>query len=258
MKYLITVILMVVAILLIASRCSNPSSEEPAKGFAQDHDINKANNSSQTSRSPNSGHPLKKAQRAFRPDLTEEEVIALCYNKAKLTKNCLDLLASSFDGEYPSEDTLKKLKGFPHNDFTPYSRNTSNWFLQQCITMKLVEGDHLFYTPMPWGGERLPDGDEILEQGECGFSYVQNLTQTDYSQAPVLMTPMINGTLKFDKDALFGKAVVLFLDSSVRIFDVKSDGTLDGDGAGLFEMSEGRDWGADPIGSDQIAYPLAR
>ncbi len=75
-----------------------------------------------------------------------------------------------------------------------------------------------------------PDGvitpGDILEPGECGFSYITGLSSRDDPATPIALTPLIPGTTTFDPKPFDGKAVVLHIDNSVRTYDIAKDGHI--------------------------------
>jgi hypothetical protein len=57
-------------------------------------------------------------------------------------------------------------------------------------------------------------GADALVPGECAFTYIAGLTSTSHPDAPILMTPVVPGTWKFDPKPFNGEAIILFLNSS--------------------------------------------
>ena len=76
----------------------------------------------------------------------------------------------------------------------------------------------------------LPDGiiipSEALKKGECGFAYISGLPIAGNPNRPIILTPLIPGTTKFDPKPFDGKAIVLHIDNSVTTFEIKKDGTI--------------------------------
>ena len=75
-------------------------------------------------------------------------------------------------------------------------------------------------------GARKPDhimkAGEALKKGECGFSYLAG--QTAAGNTPLLVTPLIPGTDRFDPKPFEGKAVILRMDNSVTSMPIREDG----------------------------------
>jgi hypothetical protein len=65
---------------------------------------------------------------------------------------------------------------------------------------------------------------EALKKGEVGFSYITGLSFKDDPLTPIVLTPLIPGTTKFDPKPFNGKAIVLHIDNSVRTYDINKDG----------------------------------
>ncbi len=85
---------------------------------------------------------------------------------------------------------------------------------------------------------KYPDGvlgPKALVPGECSFTYVAGLSSTGDPATPVLMTPVIRGTWKFDPKPFGKKAVVLFLDSSARSLPIDKNGDVILNGMNLFD-----------------------
>jgi hypothetical protein len=76
-----------------------------------------------------------------------------------------------------------------------------------------------------------PDGiitrGEALKRNEIGFSYNAGLTSTGADPlTPIVLTPLIPGTTKFDAKPFDGKAIILHIDNSVRTYDIAKDGHI--------------------------------
>jgi hypothetical protein len=74
-----------------------------------------------------------------------------------------------------------------------------------------------------------PDGNihgaEALKKGECGFAYLSGLSSKGRSDRPLLVTPLISGTDRFDPKAFKPScAVVLRVDGSVAQTKLDQDG----------------------------------
>jgi hypothetical protein len=69
--------------------------------------------------------------------------------------------------------------------------------------------------------------------GRGRFSYVSGLSTKDDPTTPIVLTPLISGTTKFDPKPFKGKAVVLKIDKSVEVYENQKDGHIYRDGIDL-------------------------
>lgn len=103
---------------------------------------------------------------------------------------------------------------------------SSNDFFRQLIAAEIVQSEHMFYAHVV--GTRKPDGvfsgSKALEKGECGFTYFIGATEGCDPNRPLVMTPMISGTDRFDPKPFEGKAVVLRADNSVTSLPIDKQG----------------------------------
>jgi len=115
------------------------------------------------------------------------------------------------------------------------SGSSSNALFRQLYASYKLLSERRYYANI--SGSRLPDGDttpeHILESGEVGFSYISGLSLSDDPTTPIVLTPVIPGTTKFDPKPFDGKAVVLHIDNSVRTYDIKKDGHIYRNGINL-------------------------
>jgi len=128
----------------------------------------------------------------------------------------IGLLLVAFDddfGGYPSDDTADSdadLAGFT---------GSSNGYLGQLLASGIVDSEEIFFAKGGSSTNKQPDNvftsdSTTLEAGECGFAYTKDLSGTDRSSLPVLMTPMIDETT-FAEGPYGKKAVILRVDGSV-------------------------------------------
>lgn len=114
---------------------------------------------------------------------------------------------------------------------------TSNDILRKLIATDFTQSEGIFYAKID--GARRPDdvitGTEALKKGECGFTYFLGATKTDNPRRPLLVTPMIPGTDRFDPKRFHGKAVILKLDNSVTSYLIDKDGHVIVDGRNLMD-----------------------
>ena len=95
----------------------------------------------------------------------------------------------------------------------------------------------MFYARI--SGTHKPDnlftGTLALEKGECGFTYFIGAKITDNPKRPLVVTPMIPGTDRFDPTPFEGKAVILKMDNSVTALMIDKDGHVFVDGRNLMD-----------------------
>lgn len=103
---------------------------------------------------------------------------------------------------------------------------TSNEVFRQLFTASIAPSERMFYARI--SGTKRPDdnmtGAELLKKGECGFTYFMGAKATDNPSRPLVVTPMIPGTDRFDPKRFDGKAVILRLDNSVTSVLIDKDG----------------------------------
>ena len=128
------------------------------------------------------------------------------------------------------------------------SGNSSNARFRQLIRSGITQSETIFYAHIPGTHQpdNLIDGEHALEQGECGFAYVENLITKDKVVRPLAMTPMIPGTTRFDPQPFSGKAVILWTDNSVRSLPIdRKSGQVMVDGRNLLDPAHPI-WGGKP------------
>jgi hypothetical protein len=105
---------------------------------------------------------------------------------------------------------------------------SSNALFRQIFAANITQSEQMFYAKTK--DSKKPDGDirpgNILEPRSCGFSYITGLSTKDDPNTPIALTPLIPGTTRFDPKPLVGKAVVLFIDNSVRSYNIAEDGHI--------------------------------
>ncbi|RYD35399.1 MAG: hypothetical protein EOP85_19050 [Verrucomicrobiaceae bacterium] len=76
---------------------------------------------------------------------------------------------------------------------------------------------------------------EMLKRGECGFTYFLGAIEGDNPKRPLLLTPMIPGTDRFDRKRFEGKAVILKMDNIVSTYSINEDGHVIFEGGNLMD-----------------------
>jgi prepilin-type N-terminal cleavage/methylation domain-containing protein len=161
-------------------------------------------------------------------------------------KKAMDLFASDFDGEYPSDDTGAELmdimddnagsgrsrdRGLGGRSRLNASRDLgargerrevgsdkpSNYYFNQLMGRGL-DNEELSYAKAFKKAFRVtkPDNDQEVDAGECVWAYTKRLQQTSASHIPIVYdTPWSTGeSPEFNKRVWDGKIIVAKLDNS--------------------------------------------
>lgn len=108
----------------------------------------------------------------------------------------------------------------------PLDTKTSNDFLRQLIAAGFEQNEMLFSTPSRGGREpdNRVDETHALEKGECGFSYLIGPSFNSGTSQPILVTPLVEGTDRFDPKPFDGWAIILWTDNSVKKLPIDKHG----------------------------------
>jgi hypothetical protein len=134
-------------------------------------------------------------------------------------------------GNFPNDATAKAIIESTGTSLD-LSGASSNAALRQLIAAEVTPTEAIFDACIY--GATSPDGiitpGEALKKGEVGFSYISSLSSKNDPSTPILLTPMIPGTTKFDpkpfENGGRGYAIVLHIDNSVRAYDIAKDGHI--------------------------------
>lgn len=163
-------------------------------------------------------------------DLTE------AVNNARQTGIALFEFETEY-GRFPDPDTIEKVREMTGSD-SDLGTVSSNDFFRQLIASGIAQSESIFYAHV--NGTRKPDNiftrGEALKKGECGFTYLLGAKSTDNPKRPLVVTPMIPGTDRFEnRDGFYGKAVVLKMDNSVTSYPIDKDGHVLIDGRNMMD-----------------------
>ena len=154
-------------------------------------------------------------------------------SNAKQIGFALDMFNEEFI-KYPSPSSASEVKEANPDEQLNLSGNSSNAIFRQFFATGITESEQIFYVKIK--NAIRPDGNispgEALKKGEVGFSYISGLSSKDNPLTPIVVTPLIPGTTKFDPKPFDGKAIVLHINNSVRTYDINKDGHIydkDGD-----------------------------
>lgn len=115
---------------------------------------------------------------------------------------------------------------------------SSNGFFSQLIGAGIARSETMFYSKID--GTRKPDNifdreGEVLKKGECGFTYFLGAKETDNPKRPLVATPMIPGTDRFDRKRFDGRAVILRMDNTVTSYNIDKNGHVIFEGRNLMD-----------------------
>lgn len=139
-------------------------------------------------------------------------------------------------GRYPDPLTITAVQKAPGSSL-PLGTAFSNDFFRQMIAADILQTEVVFYAKV--AGCRKPDNlihaSLAIEKGECGFSYLAGLTSAGNPKRPIVVTPLIPGTDRFDPKPFDGKAIILNTDNSVTTMPIQKDGRVLLDGRHLLD-----------------------
>ncbi|MES2660760.1 MAG: hypothetical protein V4689_19195 [Verrucomicrobiota bacterium] len=156
-------------------------------------------------------------------------------------------------GQMPDAGTIDRVRQKSATDLN-LGAKSSNDFFRQLLATGIVQSEPMFYAEI--SGTRKPDriitGASALAKGECGFTYFTGATKDCNPSRPILVTPLIPGTDRFDPKPFDGKAVMLKADNSVTSLTiVKSTGRVMVNGKNLMDPTNPIWEGKPPM----IAHP---
>jgi hypothetical protein len=119
-------------------------------------------------------------------------------------------------GQMPNPTTIDRVCQSFTTDLK-LGTKSSNDFFRQLLASGITQGEQMFYAKI--SSSRKPDGvitgASALAKGECGFAYFAGATKESAPSRPLVITPLICGTNRFDSERFNGKAVMLKADNSV-------------------------------------------
>jgi hypothetical protein len=120
-------------------------------------------------------------------------------------------------GRFPDVITIAKVQSDTHTTLA-LGTSTSNDYFRQLIAAGTAHNETIFWAKTPATPRKPNDilGADTLKKCECAFAYVAGLSTSSDSSTPIVFTPMISGTYRFDSKAFGQKAIVLRIDGSAR------------------------------------------
>jgi hypothetical protein len=128
-------------------------------------------------------------------------------------------------GRFPSLETFSAVRSRTAT-VLDLGDKSSNELFRQLLATGDASSEMIFYAKID--GVRRPDNvmvkGEALKKGECGFAYLTNLDVAGNPGRPLVATPLIRGTDRFDPTRFHGKAIILKMDNSVTSMTINKDG----------------------------------
>ncbi len=151
----------------------------------------------------------------------------------------IDLLLFDFEEEYgrfPDATTIAAVQAGTGTSLA-LGNSSSNDLFRQLLAHSNLKSERDFWANTATTPNQPNDilGTDALAPGECAFTYISGLTSTGDPQTPVVMTPVIRGTWKFDPKPFKGQAVVLFVDGSATRLPIEKNGDVLLNGMNLFD-----------------------
>ena len=169
---------------------------------------------------------------------------------------CIGLALFNFEqdyGSYPNATTIADVRN-RSGTHLPLGTQSSNDYLRQLIAADHIDNEKTFYARIKDSKrpDNLIEGTHALEKGECGFSYLIGPKSTAHPPRPLLITPLIPGTDRFDAKPFDGKAIICWTDGSATREKInKARHVTDKAGANLLDPAHPLWAGQPPV----IAWP---
>jgi prepilin-type N-terminal cleavage/methylation domain-containing protein len=156
-------------------------------------------------------------------------------------------------GGFPDKETAKQVADNTGSTLN-LNGETANDYFRQVIAAGKLDSEEPFFSKTSY--TKKPDnnfkGSEALKAGEVGFGYIMNGTAAIGSDNPnliIAVTPLLQASPKgeFDAAPLDKMAALVYVDSSVKLKDIRQDNkkvTVMGSKT-LLDSGEATIWGAD-------------
>lgn len=135
-------------------------------------------------------------------------------------------------GSFPNAATAVAVKQNTETNL-PLGTASSNDLFRQLLAAEVLAGETVFYAKIP--GTHPPDnlyhdGSSALAKGEVGFSCIVGLDSKSHPKRPLVVTPLVPGTHKFDPIPFNGKAIILRVKSSadgrIEVLPIDANGEV--------------------------------
>ena len=140
-----------------------------------------------------------------------------------------------FDAEYgafPNAETAKRVIEVTESKLR-IGGGSANEIFRQLIASEICMSETVFYAKIP--GARKPDNDfarpdKVLAKSEVGYSYILGQSSRSPAETPLVVTPLVPGTNRFDPKPFKGMAVIMRVGStktgSIDVLPINSRGEV--------------------------------
>jgi len=181
-------------------------------------------------------------------DCGKKAVTTQALNHAHQIGLCLLDFDSDY-GKFPDATTITAVNGATGSTWD-LKTDTSNDLFKQLFAAGITASEEMFYAKVSNCKKFdtvITPHNKALEARECGFAYITGGSSKSDPARPVVVAPLIPGTLKFDPVAFDGKAILLHPDGSAGTLKIQPDGrVLTVDGRDIFDPSQPY-WGGMPF-----------
>lgn len=141
--------------------------------------------------------------------------------EARSNLRSMSLAMYEFDAYYsafPNAETAKRVIENTDSKLQ-LGDGSANAIFRQLIAAEICHSEAVFYAKVP--GTRKPDNDfshpeKALAKGEVGYSYVLGQSSRSPAETPIVVTPLVPGTNRFDPKPFKGRAVVMRVGSLAK------------------------------------------
>jgi prepilin-type N-terminal cleavage/methylation domain-containing protein len=135
-----------------------------------------------------------------------------------------------------------------------FSGDTANDYFRQLIAAGIVQSENPFYAKASYSKkpDNIFNGNNALEAGEVGFGYIMDNDSaigTGNPGRPIAVAALLNASTSgdFDVEPYDRKAVVLHIDSSVKLLNIRptDNKAIMGGGKTLLQTGEETVWGTE-------------
>lgn len=179
-------------------------------------------------------------------------------NRAEAFSNLRSMSLAMFEfdaayGGYPDDLTIPTVQANTGTTL-PLGTKSSNDYFRQLIAAEITLSEGIFYARIH--GCKKPDyrisPTEALAKGEVGFSYVLDTDNHRHPEQPLVATPLIPGTNRFDPKPFHGEAMVMVAGGYTKTLRIEANGeVLDASGKHILDVANPM-WGGK---APRIAWP---
>jgi hypothetical protein len=156
-------------------------------------------------------------------------------NEARSNMRSMSCAMHEFDAIYdafPNAETAERVVEVSGSKLQ-VGAESANAIFRQLIASEISQSEIVFYAKIP--GTHKPDHDfsrpgKALAKGEVGFSYILGQSSRSPADTPLVITPLVPGTNRFDPKPFKGRALVMRVGSvkngSIDILPINPRGEL--------------------------------